>query len=275
MSTSIGAQSFATPRRARLARYGLWQLRDYFMNRGSLTFALCVALGYGQVFPMTQTIDYRVNSMTATALARYGGSRDAAKAALRHEAVQGFVTSFTGVIVFIGALLAIHGIAAGDRKSGSYRFLFAKPLSPFRFYAQEFLVHLAGFIVVFTALGLLFGTLVAPVLSVKLLLAAALMFFFYASIGFVFSAATPADWLPLIAVSLLSQLIWDNYADSPRALAKLRYLLPPLTRTGEFYGTFLTGSEVPWHLTWWFAGYGAACFALGLWVLRRRRLAVS
>ena len=67
----------------------------------------------------------------------------------------------------------------------------------------------------------------------------------------------------------------SNVHVSPDLLAKLRYLLPPLTRTSELYGAFVKGTDMPWHLVEWFLAYGAICFALGLYVLHRRRLAGS
>jgi hypothetical protein len=54
----------------------------------------------------------------------------------------------------------------------------------------------------------------------------------------------------------------------------LLYLLPPLNRTAEVYTAVAKGDALPWHLLQWFGGYGAACFLIGLIVLRYRRLAI-
>ncbi len=62
-----------------------------------------------------------------------------------------FLRGILGTIVFVGALFAMNGIVANDRKQGFYRFLFAKPMTPSRYYGQAFFVHWAGFVAVMIA----------------------------------------------------------------------------------------------------------------------------
>lgn len=266
--------TLTVPRRSNMGRYGLWQMRDYFMDRGFLTLILVAALGYAQAFQMTQMRDYRLGTLAPREIAQYG-TREAAKAAISREMVSGFVARFAGTVVFLSVLIAMHGFAANDRKMGYYRFLFAKPVAPVRYYGQAFGLHIIGFAFVFTALALFFGALVAPVLTVPLFTVAVLMFFFYASIAFVFSAATPVDWLPLIAITVASDLLWTRYESSPSVFAKALYILPPLHKTAQVYSAAATGSALPWSTLGWFAGYGAVCLCAALVVLHRRRLAVS
>ena len=80
-----------------------------------------------------------------------------------------FLRGILGTIVFLGALFAMNGIVANDRKQGFYRFLFAKPMTPSRYYGQAFFVHWAGFVAVMIVLGLVYGALIWPVLSRPLL----------------------------------------------------------------------------------------------------------
>jgi hypothetical protein len=272
MSTTLTAAP--SPRRAHLGRYGLWQLRDYFMDRGSVTFVLCAALGYANAFSMLQMARARANSLSPQVIARYG-SADAARQAILHTATEGFVTGFVGIVVYLGVLLAINGIAANDRKMGYYRFLFAKPVSPMRYYGQAFVLHWTGFVAVFALLALLFGAIVSPILTVPLVTAATLMFFFYAGIGFLFSAATRSDWLALIAVSVAAQILWDRFGASTSVFARLLYLLPPLTKTSQVYAAASAGTSLPWDTLSWFVGYGAVCLCAGLAVLHYRRLAIN
>jgi hypothetical protein len=58
------------------------------------------------------------------------------------------------------------------------------------------------------------------------------------------------------------------------AAAWLLYLFPPLHRTSTVYTAVAGGAPLPWDLLAWFAGYGVVCFAIGLVVLRHRRLAI-
>jgi hypothetical protein len=193
-----------------------------------------------------------------------------------------FLNSALGALVFVGALFAMNGIVANDRKLGYYRFLFAKPMAPPRYYGQAFLVHFAGFLGVIALLGLLHGLLVWPVLTWTLMGVVAIVFLCYAGIAFALSAAARWDWLSLVAVSAASVYLWKRYGGARSGLAKLLYLLPPLHRLEEIFAAatvrpaFLSGAapDMPWNLLWWIAGYGAACFVAGLIVLRHRRLAI-
>jgi hypothetical protein len=121
-----------------------------------------------------------------------------------------FLRGILGTIVFVGALFAMNGIVANDRKQGFYRFLFAKPMTPSRYYGQAFFVHWAGFVAVMIVLGLVYGVLIWPVLSRPLLVVIALMFVAYSGIAFLLSAAARWDWMSLVVVSVAATYLWDS-----------------------------------------------------------------
>jgi hypothetical protein len=135
-------------------------------------------------------------------------------------------------------------------------------------------LHWAGFLFVFTLLGLLFHALVGPVLTLPVYAAVGLMYLCYAGIAFALSAAARWDWLSLVAVTVASNYLWLRHGESRSALAGLLYLFPPIHRTSEVYSAVANGVGLPWHLLGWFAAYGAVCFVIGLVVLRYRRLAI-
>src|SRR5688500_13006838 len=60
------------------------------------------------------------------------------------ELIVRLVTLLAGSLVSIAVLIALNGIISTDRKMGYYRFMFAKPVSPVRYYGQLFVVHLVG-----------------------------------------------------------------------------------------------------------------------------------
>jgi hypothetical protein len=266
------------PRKARLAAYGLWQLRDYLMDRGTPTIIVGSLFGYLTLTPM---LDQRSQPVPPEWVTRFG-SEVAARAAMLGELNSLFLRSYLGSLIFLGALFAMNGIVANDRKLGFYRFLFAKPVSPPRYYGQAFLVHWAGYIGVMTLLGLVYGAVMAPVLTWPLMIVIALMFICHAGTAFLLSAAARWDWLSFVAVSVASTFLWGRFGASSHVLAKLLYLLPPLHRTDEVYASvsraqsFAAGAPLilPWHIILWLAGYGAASFLAGLLVLRHRRLAI-
>jgi hypothetical protein len=259
--------------RAQLGRYGLWQLRDYAMDRGLPTVIVSMLFGYLTLAPLLMITKRQLETLPPATIARYG-SVDAARVALMHNVNEGFLHSFLGAVVFLGALFAMNGIVADDRKKGYYRFLFSKPVSPSRYYGQAFLIHWAGFVAVACTMALGYGALVAPLISVPLVYVLALMFLTYAGIAFALSATARWDWLSLVAVTVLASFMWGRFGESTALAAKLLYLLPPLHRTSEIYEAVSKGAPVNASLLAWFAGYGMACYAIGLIVLRYRRLAI-
>jgi hypothetical protein len=267
--------------RAQVGRYGFWQLRDYVMDRGLPTLIVCVLFGYLTLAPMLVGYRHQMDTLPPRLIAKYGGV-EGARVALMHDVNTMFLRTFLGVVVFLGALFAMNGIVANDRKQGFYRFLFAKPMTPARYYGQAFFVHWAGFVAVMIVLGLVHGVLIWPVLSRPLLIVIALMFVAYAGIAFLLSAAARWDWMSLVAVTVAATFLWGRYGDSTHPLARLLYLLPPLHRADDVYASvsgvpmYASGAPtvIPWSILAWLAGYGAACFAAGLVVLRYRRLAI-
>lgn len=279
MTTGIASdRESARTRRSRVGAYGLWQLRDYLMDRGTPTVIVACLFGYVTLAPLLAQAT--TSGPTPGMIARYG-SIAAAELVKLQELNYLFLRGFLGALVFLGALFAMNGIVANDRKLGFYRFLFAKPVTPARYYGQAFVIHWAGFLLVMTVLGALYGIVVAPVLSWRLLGVVGLMFVCYAGIAFALSAAARWDWLSLVSVSFAATYFWGRYGESTHPLAALLYLLPPLHRTDQVYGALaglqLAGTDrppFPWPDVWWLAGYGAAAFLIGLLVLHFRRLAI-
>lgn len=267
------AASSPPARRGRVGRYGLWQLRDYAADRGGPTLIISVLLGYITASPMKSTFDRNVASLPPKLIAKWGGA-DAARAVMEREFNEMFLRNILGSLVFLGALLAMNGIVANDRKLGFYRFFFAKPVHPSHYYGQAFVVHTLGFVVVVTLLFLLYGALLWPVLSAPLIQAVTVMFVMYAGITFMLSAAARWDWLSLVTFTVTGSFLWDRFGASSAPLARLIYLFPPLSRTGEVYAAVSRAETLPWPLLGWYGGYGLLCFVIGLVVLRYRRLAI-
>lgn len=258
---------------AQLGRYGLWQLRDYAMDRGLPTIIVSVLFAYITLTPMLMIFNRQMQTLPPATIARYG-SVDAARVAMLHDINASFLRSFLGAVVFLGALFATNGIVADDRKKGYYRFLFSKPISPSRYYGQGFLIHWAGFVGVVCVMALFYGALVAPIISAPLVYVLALMFLMYAGTAFALSAVARWDWLSLVAVTVLASYMWGRFGESTAVAAKLLYLLPPLHRTNEIYEAVAKGAPLNASLLAWFAGYGIVCYVIGLVVLRYRRLAI-
>ena len=264
--------------RARVGAYALWQMRDYLKDRGLPTMIVATLSAYlslGGIF------EPRAREPIMAILRARFATTEAVQAAWLSHVNFAFLSTTLNALVFLGALFAMNGIVANDRKLGFYRFLFAKPVTPSRYYGQAFLVHWAGFMVVMTVLGLLYGLILSPIITQRLLMAIGLMFVAYSGIAFLLSAAARWDWLSLVAAAVAATLLWDRFGASTHPIARLLYLLPPLHRANEVYlsvsGTPVVGSAssaIPWALLAWLTGYGVVCYVAGLVVLRYRRLAI-
>jgi hypothetical protein len=265
--------SHGAPTRARVVRYGAWQMRDFLMDRGISLLIIGSLLGYLTLAPMLPALHRNLATLPPRLIEKWGGM-PGATAMLMKDFNEMFLRNFLGGMVFVGALIAMNGIVANDRKQGYYRFLFTKPLAPWRYYGQAFLVHTLGFVAVISLLGAAYGVLVWPILSLRLLLVLALMFVMYGGITFFLSAAARWDWLSLVAVTVAASFFWERFQNSPVVFAKLVYLLPPLHRTSEVYNALAKAEPLPWPLIEWYAAYGLVCFVAGLIVLRYRRLAI-
>lgn len=251
------ATILSAPRRAaRMGRYTLWQLRDYMMNQGPSTVLIIGLAGYLYVMP-------------ALAAAGSGYHLHTLPLPIARKVFE----ELSGYLAFLGSLFATNGIVANDRKFGFFRFYFAKPVGPPRFYANAFATSGFGLLTVSLALWALYAAIVRPVGDARWPLVIAAMYLAYGGIGFFLSAISRFDWLSLLSVVFAAQIGWTFWGNAGGVRGWLVRLLPPVHRAGELYSAVATGTPLPWPLLAWLSGYGAACFVLGLLVLRKRPLA--
>lgn len=245
------------PGRARLGRYALWQLRDYFIAKGT---------GTGMIVALLLFIAYLPLMLMRPAVPP--------PEQLHAMAIEAFAQILTNFVLF-GILFATNGIVAEDRKFGYYRFYFSKPVGVVAFYVQKFVVHLAGFLIIAAIMVEAFGRLILPIQPTGYFTVLALLFIGLGGIGFMLSSITTADWVSLIGVFVVSLLAWSLYGVDPGWRGTAVRLLPPVHTLPRIYEAMIAGGPVPMRHVWWIAGYGAACATLGLAVLTRRRLATN
>jgi hypothetical protein len=237
-----------------LARYSLWQFRDFALERGIAIMTIGLLWGYVLIEPMRRTMGpaFVIGPLSPT---------------------WPLVITVTSSIVSLAVLIALNGIVSTDRKLGYYRFLFSKPVSPLAYYAQLFFVYMAG---VLASMLLLSGILhaVAPAFSIlNYLKYAAIIYIAMGGIGFFVSVATRFDWVTLAAVWLGSRILRDFYGPKPGWKSKAVELLPPVHKLDGVSMSLITNGTAPVSDVLWLLGYGALFFALGLLILRRGSLA--
>ena len=240
--------------RGRLATYSLWQFRDFIIERGIAIVIIGFLWGYTLIEPLRRAMGeaFIIGPLSPT---------------------WPLVITVTSSIVSLAVLIALNGMVSTDRKMGYYRFLFSKPVSAVAYYAQLFLVYMAGVLLVMLLLSAVLHTIVPAFNVVNFLLYAAIIYIAMGGIGFFVSVATRFDWLTLAAVWLGSRVLRDFFGAKPGWRSKAVELLPPVHRLSDVSMSLITNGTAHTSDVVWLVGYGALFFALGLLVLRRGSLA--
>ncbi|MGH7650844.1 MAG: hypothetical protein ACREMS_03275 [Gemmatimonadaceae bacterium] len=237
-----------------LAKYSLWQFRDFAVHRGIAIIIIGVLYGYAPLVP----------------LRHMGGAGFAGGSQLQIAALTVQVSSS---VVFIAVLIALHGIVSTDRRAGYYRFLFAKPVSPVVYYTQAFFVYMAGLVATMLVFAALLHTILPAFDIAHFLMYAALIYVAMGGIGFFVSVTTHYDWVILIAVWLGARIFRGLYGLDGGWRGKLVELLPPVHRVDDVASSLIGSGTAQAKDVLWLLGYGALFFVVGLVFLRQRQIA--
>ncbi|HXT14424.1 MAG TPA: hypothetical protein VN706_02260 [Gemmatimonadaceae bacterium] len=260
----MSAPALSTPlprRHARLGRYAEWQARDFVINIAIITLLLFGMLGWLIHLNMDANEEMmRARHMTMTTPMRLGLFRE-----------------LFAMFTYVAPIIAVSGIFSVDRSSGYTRFLFAKPVSPPRFYAQSLIVKFAGFLVVSAVLLFVWSRLHPPAFDWKILAAAAIGFVVVGGIVFLTSVLTRFDGLIGIVVLLVGAVVWDKWEHVTGFKHWLTWIAPPTSKLTELHdwalGLNAMGNlvDLPFPTKWamWNVAYGVACVLLGLVMLRK------
>jgi hypothetical protein len=236
--------------RGRLAKYSLWQFRDFVMDKGIAIVIIGALLGFLQLLPL-----------------RLSASP------LPPELVTRLVTTLARTLVLIWVFIALNGIISTDRKMGYYRFLFAKPVSPVRYYAQLYFIHLVGLLAALLLLSTAFFVFAGSFSVWNLVMYTTLIYVAMGGIGFFLSAATTHDWVALAAVWLGSGVLRAIFGNGTDWRSTAVELLPPVHKVDGVATSLISAGTAPLNDVVWLAAYGALFFLLGLLVVHRRPLA--
>lgn len=250
----------AAPRRARLLAYAPWVFRDFLTNQGPSTALVVMLIGFMMILPVMH------GAVGAWPMGQVP----------RHIAVR-LLRELAVPLAFLGTFFATNGIVSNDRKFSFFRFLFSKPVQPLRYYAMTFAVYGVGMLIVTAAMLGVWALAVRPMFPPELFAAVAIMYLAYGGIGFVLSAVWRLDWVSLVTVLLVANFAWSMWGSSDAPAHWLLYVLPPVHRANDVYALIArdTLAGINWRSIGWLAGYGLACFLLGLVVIRRRPLGTS
>jgi hypothetical protein len=243
-------------RRARLWSYLRWQARDFVVERGAPLLIVATLMGFPIIMGLRELSEAVASPTQAMVSARY--------------AIVALFAEFSLISVLIG----INGVVSGDRVRGYYRFLFAKPVSIPRYYAQAYTINGLGLVV--TALGVLSAiyALGYPVFPMRVLLMVALVYVSLGGLGFLYSTLARFDWVLMGATWGLAQVLRAVYpAHESRAGQVLDVVLPPFHELRDVGLQLARGEAAAPGVLVWLLGWGIGGFVLGLFILRRRPLA--
>jgi hypothetical protein len=237
-----------------LAKYSLWQFRDFVIDRGIAILIIGFLWGYAVLEPLRRSLG---PSFTA-------GSASPAWV---------FALQISSTVVSLSVLIALNGIVSTDRKMGYYRFLFSKPVNPVVYYGQLFFVYMAGVLAAMFVLASLLRAILPTFSILNFLLYTALMYVAMGGIGFFLSVATRYDWLTLAAVWLGARVLRGLYGPRADWRSKAVELLPPVHRLDDVANSLIGSGTAHASDVFWLLGYGAVFFVLGLFILRKGSLA--
>jgi hypothetical protein len=237
-----------------LARYSLWQFRDFVLERGVAILIIGFLWGY-------------------VLLAPFRGAMGAQLPASAASQWLGLLIQGASAVVSLSVLIAVNGIVSTDRKLGYYRFLFSKPVSPVLYYAQVFFVGMVGVVACMLLLAILVHRIL-PTFSIgNFLLYTALIYIAMGGIGFFLSVATRFDWVTLAGVWLGARALRGLYGPKSDWRSKAVELLPPVHRVDDVANSMITSGSAHASDVIWLLGYGVLFFGLGLVALRWGSLA--
>jgi len=239
--------------RGRLARYSLWQFRDFWWERGIAILLIGGLWGYVVLEPLRLTMGPQWTAPNSPA----------ARMTLQ----------LASAVVSLAVLIAVNGIVSTDRKHGYYRFLFSKPISPMAYYAQMFFVYLVGVLLAMLILSSLLHIILPAFSILYFLLYVALIYMAMGGIGFFLSVATRYDWVTLAAVWVGARILRAVYGAKNDWRSKAVELLPPVHRVDDVANSLIANRTAPGTDVLWLAGYGILFLVLGLVLIRWGQIA--
>jgi len=240
--------------RGRLAKYSLWQFRDFVLERGIAIVLIGFLWGYVTFEPMRKMLG-----------PQWTGAQG--------SPVWGLAIQFSSAVVSLAVLIALNGITSGDRKNGYYRFLFSKPISPVAYYAQMFFVYLVGVLLAMLILSSLLHIILPAFSILYFLLYVALIYMAMGGIGFLLSVATRYDWVSLAAVWVGARILRAVYGAKNDWRSKAVELLPPVHRVDDVANSLIGNGTAHTSDIVWLLAYGLLFFVAGLVFLRKGSLA--
>jgi ABC-type transport system involved in multi-copper enzyme maturation permease subunit len=246
---------------ARLLRYARYQVGDYLTQRLVLPVILVAFFAGLPAYMMTR-----------------GSPQGFMQSPEGIRLAQQLFTQSVTLFLPLGAFLGAVGVMSADRQQGYFRFLFSKPVNVSAYYAQAYVVHALILVAAFGVITWGFGAYTVHLSVHRAMEAAALTFVLIGGAGLLLGALMRFDAAVLIAIYLLGLIVQQlarapGSGGLPRWLAGVGAALPPVVKLDDVRNQLYAGTALDQAPLWHVLGYGAACWVLGLLLLRRLSLA--
>lgn len=240
-------------KRARLLRYARCQMADFVYERGLMVVVLCLL---------------NISGLIVSILSQ----PPEARAKIKEEALGLDVLIIFVSLIMLAVLFSSQELISRPRKLSYYRLLFAKPVNPVVYYAQLFVVHLIGTVIVVTAITAVFSAIALPMYIAGIAALTAIGFVLLGGIGFLLSVFINHDSVVTVAIIGLSYLGEALSAKYTGILVSVLHNLLPLDHVFALKGLLMDGPVAAGDVIW-VLGYGVIAFLLGLVALRYKQLA--
>lgn len=189
--------------------------------------------------------------------------------------VADLLRSMIGGTIMIAVLMAAGGVAGNDRKQGYYRAFFSKPMAPWWYYLQRWVLGLVAVLTIplWLALGfqVVFGQ--GSALDAELFATVGLAYLLIGGAVLLFSTVTARDWLVVFLIYFMQrrmQDVHDMFARSgqelPGSIDTILAVLPPFHVVAQI-GELPSGQDLVHVLL-----YGVAMVGIALAVMAFRPL---
>ncbi len=244
--------------RGRITAYLRFQLADFLLMRAALPATLVVFLAYMTLASAPANVDWS---------ARSGGARMLTQ----------LFQAVAGAFIVLGSFLGVARLVTDDRSNGYFRFLFSKPMSVVRFYAQQWVLHGVGLVAIAGLLGLWLEARTAAIPVGAAMTMMALTWILVGGVGFALSAATNYDAL-LLVIAYVASSVLQGIKGAPDSLMapwlrEVTKLTLPVHKLDYIRAQLYTGGDLPWPATLHVVAYGMTGFAAAIVLLRRTSLA--
>lgn len=239
-------------KRVRLIAYAKYQLVDFVFERGLMVLVLSVL---------------NLSGIVISILSESPEER----ARIREASLGTDVLILFPSLIMLAVLFASQELISRPRKLSYYRLVFAKPVSPVRYYAQLFVLHLIGTVAFVSLLTALFSAIALPMYLPGIAALTAIGFVLLGGIGFLLSVVTNYDavaTIGLVGMAFIGNALSAKYSGFlVTALSSVLPLEHVFALKPLLLGTPVATGDVVWVLA-----YGLTAFALGLVALRYTQL---